>query len=212
MGELRYYAVRRNGRTPIQSPCPTCKAKIGKKCWDLRSPMGTVLRPIHAHPKRGSVAEVDTKLPPYQVKFRDAKFARHAKGSAELTDFNIRILLLICEGLTNTAIAHQIGTEVRSVGQYVQDVLWRLGAKHKTHAVHLAYQLGILNVTDDESEGNWIDHRIKYNLSLDRKARVRVGTDHDPEGSVPPYREALPPRGRYRRTNAKRVGDDRTPQ
>lgn len=63
-----------------------------------------------------------------------------------LTERELRILRLTAEGHTEGEIAAELGY----VAGYIGDLRWRinqkLGARRTAHAVHLAYQRGLLTV------------------------------------------------------------------
>lgn len=170
MGESRYGKPLRDGRWAIEFPCHICGAKPKQKCWDLRSPIGTVVR-LTPHQQRGRDDSANFAMPVYQRKFDTAKFAKHTKGSIELTKRNYQVLVMMCNGMTDAHIARALGCHLGGAKQYVRDVQWRLGANGRTQAVHLAYYLGLLTVDADTAESRRAEYRLKHGHPPQKKKR-----------------------------------------
>lgn len=66
------------------------------------------------------------------------------RGSGQLTPLQVDVLLEICTGATDEAIAHRMDLSVNTVKLRIKDLLWRLDASCRAQAVHEAYQRGIL--------------------------------------------------------------------
>jgi len=64
-----------------------------------------------------------------------------------LTDREETILKLLTEGLTNAGIAAQLHLSEGTVKNYVSEILGKLQANDRTHAVVLAIRRGLLDVT-----------------------------------------------------------------
>jgi DNA-binding NarL/FixJ family response regulator len=64
-----------------------------------------------------------------------------------LTLRETEVLELVAKGLGNREIADQIGTASGTVKMHVQNILDKLGAADRTHAVTLAIRRGILHIT-----------------------------------------------------------------
>ncbi len=64
-----------------------------------------------------------------------------------LTDREETILKLLTEGLTNAGIAAQLHLSEGTVKNYVSEILGKLQANDRTHAVVLAIRRGILDIT-----------------------------------------------------------------
>jgi DNA-binding NarL/FixJ family response regulator len=64
-----------------------------------------------------------------------------------LTLRETEVLELVAKGLGNKEIADQIGTASGTVKMHVQNILDKLGAADRTHAVTLAIRRGILHIT-----------------------------------------------------------------
>lgn len=54
------------------------------------------------------------------------------------------VLLALADGLSNTEIAGELGLGVETVKVNMATLLEKLGARNRTHAVALAYHLGLL--------------------------------------------------------------------
>jgi DNA-binding NarL/FixJ family response regulator len=63
-----------------------------------------------------------------------------------LTPRETRVLELVALGLGNREIANQLGTASGTVKMHVQNVLEKLGASDRTHAVTIAIRRGILHI------------------------------------------------------------------
>jgi DNA-binding NarL/FixJ family response regulator len=63
-----------------------------------------------------------------------------------LTPREVEVLTLVARGLANREIADQLGTASGTIKMHIQNVLGKLGAADRTHAVTLAIQRGILHV------------------------------------------------------------------
>jgi DNA-binding NarL/FixJ family response regulator len=58
----------------------------------------------------------------------------------------VEVLTLVAQGLANKEVADKLGTASGTVKIHVQNILGKLGAADRTHAVTLAIQRGILHV------------------------------------------------------------------
>ena len=63
-----------------------------------------------------------------------------------LTPREVEVLELVAHGLANKEIAERLGTASGTIKMHVQNVLAKLGAADRTHAVTLAIQRGILHL------------------------------------------------------------------
>ena len=63
-----------------------------------------------------------------------------------LTPREVEVLSLVARGLANKEIAHQLGTAAGTVKMHVQNILAKLGASARTHAVTIALERGILHL------------------------------------------------------------------
>lgn len=63
-----------------------------------------------------------------------------------LTSRETRVLELVAKGLGNREIAQELGTASGTVKMHVQNVLDKLGASDRTHAVTIAIRRGILHI------------------------------------------------------------------
>ncbi len=90
------------------------------------------IRTVHAG-KRLMPAEVAERLSEY--------FPQVA-----LTPREVEVLTLVARGLANREIAERLGTASGTIKMHIQNVLGKLGAADRTHAVTLAIQRGILHL------------------------------------------------------------------
>jgi DNA-binding NarL/FixJ family response regulator len=63
-----------------------------------------------------------------------------------LTPREVEVLNLVARGMANKEIAHQLGTASGTVKMHVQNILAKLGASDRTHAVTIALERGILHL------------------------------------------------------------------
>ena len=73
------------------------------------------------------------------------ELAEHA-GSDALTPAEVRVLRLIAEGNANKEIAEQLSVSEDTVKGQVRNILSKLGAKDRTHAVMIGLKRGIIEV------------------------------------------------------------------
>lgn len=63
-----------------------------------------------------------------------------------LTPREVEVLSYVAKGLANKEIAHKLGTASGTVKMHVQNILAKLGASDRTHAVTIALERGILHL------------------------------------------------------------------
>ena len=63
-----------------------------------------------------------------------------------LTPREVEVLGYVARGLANKEIAHQLGTANGTIKMHVQNILEKLGASDRTHAVTIAIERGILHL------------------------------------------------------------------
>ena len=63
-----------------------------------------------------------------------------------LTPREVEVLSYVARGLANKEIAHKLGTASGTVKMHVQNILAKLGASDRTHAVTIALERGILHL------------------------------------------------------------------
>jgi DNA-binding NarL/FixJ family response regulator len=111
--------------------------EAGVKGYLLKDMVHTeVLRAIRivAAGKRLMPSEVAQRLSEY--------FPSHAA----LSPREVEVLGLVARGMANKEIAHHLGTAPGTVKIHVQNILAKLGAADRTHAVTLAVQRGIIRL------------------------------------------------------------------
>ncbi len=65
---------------------------------------------------------------------------------AALTPREVEVLRLAARGLSNKEIAEQLGTAGGTIKMHIQNILGKLGASDRTHAVTIAVQRGIIRL------------------------------------------------------------------
>jgi DNA-binding NarL/FixJ family response regulator len=65
---------------------------------------------------------------------------------AALSPREIEVLTFVAKGMSNREISEQLGTAAGTVKIHVQNILAKLGASDRTHAVTIAVQRGILRL------------------------------------------------------------------
>ena len=63
-----------------------------------------------------------------------------------LTPREIDVLVLVAKGLGNKEIGDRLGTAAGTVKMHLQNILGKLGASDRTHAVTIALQRGIIRL------------------------------------------------------------------
>jgi DNA-binding NarL/FixJ family response regulator len=63
-----------------------------------------------------------------------------------LTPREVEVLGFVARGLANKEIASKLGTASGTIKMHVQNILEKLGAADRTHAVTIALQRGILHL------------------------------------------------------------------
>ncbi|HTW64856.1 MAG TPA: response regulator transcription factor [Bryobacteraceae bacterium] len=63
-----------------------------------------------------------------------------------LTEREVEVLSFVAKGMANKDIAHRLGTASGTIKMHVQNILSKLGAADRTHAVTIALERGILHL------------------------------------------------------------------
>jgi DNA-binding NarL/FixJ family response regulator len=63
-----------------------------------------------------------------------------------LTEREVEVLSCVARGMANKDIAHRLGTASGTIKMHVQNILSKLGASDRTHAVTIALERGILHL------------------------------------------------------------------
>jgi DNA-binding NarL/FixJ family response regulator len=63
-----------------------------------------------------------------------------------LTPREVEVLAFVAKGMANKEIAGQLGTASGTIKMHIQNILGKLGAADRTHAVTIAFQRGILHL------------------------------------------------------------------
>jgi len=78
-----------------------------------------------------------------------AALVRPMSDAAGLTARELMILRMVAEGLTNTEIAAELRIGRETVKTHVGNILAKLGARDRTHAVTVAYRTRLIGDTSD---------------------------------------------------------------
>ena len=82
------------------------------------------------------------RLMPHEVAQRLSEYF----PQVALTPREVEVLGFVARGLANKEIAHKLGTANGTIKMHVQNILEKLGASDRTHAVTLAIERGILHL------------------------------------------------------------------
>jgi len=107
---------------------------------NVRTELLDAIRTVHAGRKR---------IPPEIA----AELAEHA-GDDELTSREIDVLRLIATGNSNKQIADKLCIGETTVKNHISNILSKLGANDRTHAVTIALQRGIIELEARQRSGS----------------------------------------------------------
>ena len=82
------------------------------------------------------------RLMPHEVAQRLSEYF----PQVALTPREVEVLGLVARGMANREIADQLGTASGTIKMHIQNILEKLGASDRTHAVTIAIQRGILHL------------------------------------------------------------------
>ncbi len=88
------------------------------------------------------VVHSGTRLIPTEVAERLAEYF----PQIVLTEREVEVLSFVARGMANKDIAHRLGTASGTIKMHVQNILSKLGAADRTHAVTIALERGILHL------------------------------------------------------------------
>jgi DNA-binding NarL/FixJ family response regulator len=74
-----------------------------------------------------------------------ARIAEHL-GDEDLTARELQVLRLICDGCRNKEVADQLGIAETTVNFHIKNLVDKLGAKDRTHAVTIAVRRGLIAI------------------------------------------------------------------
>jgi DNA-binding NarL/FixJ family response regulator len=98
---------------------------------------------VHAEVLRAiRIVHAGKRLMPPEVA---ARLTEHFPHSA-LTPREIEVLALVAKGLANKEVAAHLGTASGTIKMHVQNILEKLGASDRTHAVTIGLQRGIIRL------------------------------------------------------------------
>lgn len=74
----------------------------------------------------------------------------------ELTARQVEVLALVAAGMTNVAIAHELGVTLETVKRHLRELRFVLRAKDRAHAVDRGWRLGYLGGSNVRSKGRML--------------------------------------------------------
>ena len=126
----------------------------------LRAELLTAIREVHAG-KRWISARVAAAL------------AEHVTAES-LTCRELQVLAQVAEGRSNKAIANELGITVDTVKAHIKNILLKLGANDRTHAVTIALRRGIMQVSPPDGSQDIGTMRLSETCRRTRSsARIR---------------------------------------
>ncbi|MFF0736844.1 response regulator transcription factor [Streptomyces chartreusis] len=93
--------------------------------------------------------------------------SRRGPSSRPLTPRQLKALHLAATGHTHQQIAGQLGIAASSVGKFHTEIFRKLGAKSMPHAVHLAWQSGILRRERHGDHAGYAAHHYRGETPCD---------------------------------------------
>jgi two-component system NarL family response regulator len=73
----------------------------------------------------------------------------------ELTGHEVQILQLVAWGYRNWQMAEQLSMAGETVRMHLKNILWKLGARDRTHAVTIAVTRGVLRLSEEPFIAAW---------------------------------------------------------
>ena len=73
------------------------------------------------------------------------RVAEHRVGDS-LTERELEVLSSVAAGNSNKVVADQLGISEETVKSHMRNILWKSGAKDRTHAVTIAIKRGLISV------------------------------------------------------------------
>lgn len=99
---------------------------------------------------------------------------RATRYGLPLVDREIQILRLIARGGSYAEIAAQLHLARASVRNYAASAIKKLGARNQAHAVHLAYQAGLLRRERHGDHAGYTAHLRRHETPCDDCARGEI--------------------------------------
>ena len=93
-------------------------------------------------------------------------------GELPLTRREVEVLGLLAQGNNPETIAARLVISPKTVASHLQRVMAKLGVHSRVHAVARAYQLGIIRIREDTSEGPDVE---LHGLPVRRRGRLLTG-------------------------------------
>lgn len=103
--------------------------------------------------KRGTLVEAIRRVAAgrryFSERVQEMLYERHSRK--ELSHREVTMLHLISEGLSNKEMAAQLGVSPETVKFHVTNLIGKLGARDRTHAVVLALRRGVMRLAAESS-------------------------------------------------------------
>ncbi|MEU3528868.1 helix-turn-helix transcriptional regulator [Streptomyces sp. NPDC038707] len=91
-----------------------------------------------------------------------------------LTSHELRVLQLVALGYTHKEIAEQLVMTAKGVTPTVNRAMHKLGARNAPHAIHLAYQTGLLRRERHGDHAGYTAHLRRHEPPCDDCARGEI--------------------------------------
>ena len=88
------------------------------------------------------------------------------RNNIHITRRELEALALVGMGLSNSEIAEKLGVSVNTVRNHVWNLMQKLGASSRAHAIVVAVQNGIIEVGRERSLGTYVPGFDKYALCI----------------------------------------------
>jgi DNA-binding NarL/FixJ family response regulator len=105
------------------------------RCGPPRTTISGLLTAIASTQRRHTLAIMNTDAPAHAGRLEHA-----------LTANELAVLMCLAKGLTNRGAGAQLGLSAKTVANYSMMAAHKLGVRHRTAAVVLALQLGLLDL------------------------------------------------------------------
>jgi len=79
---------------------------------------------------------------------------RHATYGRPLTKREFQVLVLAARGYTNTEIGEKLHLVEDTIKTHMRRIMFKLGARNRTHAVTIAFCKGLLQLPKDPHGGD----------------------------------------------------------
>ena len=125
------------------TPDITPRVKLSAEIRLLEGSLARLVKMVHTDVLRAiRVVHSGKRLIPPEVAERLTEYF----PQIVLTEREVQVLSFVARGMANKDIAHRLGTASGTIKMHVQNILSKLGAADRTHAVTIALERGILHL------------------------------------------------------------------